>query len=106
MPPTDTPTRILATLIAAERDGRILTVREIQSVCYLSSTSVVQSNMRKLAADGDIRLMPRMARGYQITAQGRGLPSDAELLQRCLNWFEQNATGGRLIEDLRARLCS
>ena len=55
------------------------TVRDIQSACDISSTSVVDYNLRLLERDGFIRRRPDIARGIELpdeTGQGhRGPPA-------------------------------
>lgn len=105
MEPSDTRAKILAAIRAAEAHGETLSVRQLVKTCGISTTSVVQYHLRQLARDGDLTFGVRgVARGVRLTEQGRGYPSDEAMLCRCLEWFEQNATGGALIDDLRARL--
>ena len=43
------------------------TVREIQKGCRISSTSVVDYNLRKLKGYGEITVEPEVARGIRLT---------------------------------------
>jgi hypothetical protein len=105
--PTDTGSRILEAIRDAERRGDVPSMRQLVKVCSISSTSVVQYHLRQLARAGDLELGERgAARAYRLTAQGRGLPSDAELLAQCLaqlEWYGLR-TDTPLIEALRERL--
>jgi hypothetical protein len=106
-PPSDTGPRILEEIRRAEKQGETPTIRELRARCGISSTSVVEYHLRQMAADGDLILGARgTSRSYRLTEQGRGYPDDADLLARCLAYFEQElgATGGPLMDDLRARL--
>lgn len=52
-------------------------VREIQSACDLSSTSVVDYNLRILQREGAIRRSPDISRGLELTDQiGSSIASD------------------------------
>jgi Mn-dependent DtxR family transcriptional regulator len=104
---SDLGSRLLEAIRDAERRGEVPSVRELRDRCGISSTSVVLYHLRRLAVDGDITLGERgKSRSYKLTEQGRGLPSDEELLRRCLVYLETelSSTGGALVEDLKQRL--
>ena len=103
--PSPLTSQILAAIRAADKDRRVLSVRELQAECGISSTSVVEYHMRRLAADGDIvRGACGKSRSYRLTPQGRGYGDDTELLARCLNCLELADVCEPLMNDLRMRL--
>jgi predicted MarR family transcription regulator len=92
---------ILAALRAADKAGRVLSVREIQAACHISSTSVVLYHLRRMERDGLLTFGARgHSRSYRLTPAGRGYPSDTELLARCLAYVPP----GELADALEARL--
>ncbi len=102
--PSEMPERIMSALRADERR----TVRELQSICGASSTSVIEYHITRLELDGMLtRGKPGASRTLRLTAKGRGKRTpDEELLARCLVFLEEEleAVGGALIDDLKLRL--
>lgn len=97
----DRYTAILEAIRAADKDGHVLTVREIQAACGLSSTSVVMHHLRRMERDGLLTFGARgHSRSYALTDAGRGYPSDTELLARCMAYVPP----GELLRALEARL--
>jgi repressor LexA len=54
-----------------EENGLPPTVRDIQRACGISSTSVVDYNLRRLQRDGYLRRRPDMARGLELLEGGK-----------------------------------
>lgn len=52
--------------------GYAPSVREIQTACGISSTSVVDYNLRLLQRDGLVRRAPDISRGLELVGQERG----------------------------------
>lgn len=65
--------RILAYIhtYAAEHGGRTPTIREIGDAVGISSTSVVNYHLNKLAASGDLMREPNISRGIVLPVQVR-----------------------------------
>ena len=98
---TDRHAAILAAIRAADKAGRVLSIRELQAQCHVSSTSVVRYHLVQLARDGLVAFGRRgHSRSYRLTAAGRGYPSDTELLARCMAYVPP----GELSDALAARL--
>lgn len=96
---------VLDALIAAERRGVYLSVREIQAECGISSTSVVEYHVRKLERRGDVTIgVRRESRNIRVTPKGRGFPDDEDMLRECLGELEEYLVCGPLIDNLRLRL--
>ena len=56
-----------------QENGLPPTVRDIQHACEISSTSVVDYNLRLLQRDGYLRRRPDMARGIELLDDSAGL---------------------------------
>lgn len=61
---------ILEYIKAAINGGLPPTVRDIQGACGISSTSVVDYNLRKLEQKGYIERRPEVSRGIRLVKQG------------------------------------
>ena len=69
-------TKILAFIGEFQEDyGMPPTVRDIQRGCEISSTSVVDYNLRTLERDGYIKRRSDVARGIELLDQKTGLPA-------------------------------
>lgn len=91
---------ILSAIREADKAGRVLTVREIQAQCRVSSTSVVRYHMLRLEKQGYLTMGPKgHSRAYALTDKGRGYPSDAELLSRCMAYIPHETALRRAIEE-------